>query len=445
MSQNENNVKQSITIPYVGIERLITLFTIIYRKSSKEIMLTELATLLGCGVSNLTNVIPTVSLLGLGVVRKGVLNLTGDGLVFADACAADDLTKAKQVIKKNIQNSEALSFVKSLLETRTSISGDEIGRALSKRFGKNWKNITTIRIFGNSCASLISFVGYGYYYNGILSSKPPTIKPSSSVHAPEVNYSQILKILDAVHGFEKARIEEISAKAKQKEAVAYKTLTITTILQLTEKEPNNVYRLTHEGRRLLDPLTDDEEKQKIFRDCILRSRYAEIIQRLLKSRDKVSFDEIGEVLQFYLQRHWSESTKKNYGKKFGHWLTSAGIIVKTKGSKYTIRKEFSQDIEDSQETNSVNNVRAEDIFEIGRAIGSLESIILNIDKSKFFSEKSTILKGLLEEYDELKLTLDMLENNFEIATATNNSTVYQSNVDFVRNKVKEKILEGKKV
>ena len=445
MNKNEPNVKRSITVPYVGIERIINLLKIIYKKSSKEIKLTELATLLGCGASNLANVMPTVSLLGLGVVRKGVLTLSADGLIFADACASNDLTKAKQVIKTNIQDSEALLFVKSLLETRTNISSDDIGRALSEKFGKNWKDIRTTRIFGNSCASLTSFAGYGYYYDGILSSKSPTIKASSSIYAPEANYNEIVTILNAVHGFEKARIREISTQAKQKESSVSKTLTITTTLQLTEKEPHNVYRLTDDGQQLIDPLTSREDKQKIFRNSILRSEYAEIIHKLSKSRDEVSFDEIGTVLKFHLQRNWSENTKHLYGKKFGHWLTNAGIIEKTKTNIYAIKKELLQDVEVSQRTKSVYAVNAEDVFEIGRAIGGLESIVLDADKSKFFNEKSIVLKGLLEEYDDLNLILDMLVNNFEVVTTTNNLTAYQSSVDFIRNKVKEKILGSNKI
>ena len=440
MSKNE-----SITVPYVGIERIINLLKIVYKKSSKEIKLTDLATLLGCGISNLANAMPTVSLLGLGTVRKGVFNLSTDGQIFADACASNDLTKAKQVIKTNIQNSEALLFVKSLLETRTSISSDEIGRALSERFGKNWKDIRTTRIFGGSCASLTSFAGYGYYYDGMLSSKSPTRKASSSMYAPEASYNEILTILNAVHSFEKARVKEISTKAKQKESSVSQTLTITTILQLTEKEPHNVYHLTDDGQQLLDPLASNEDKQKTFRNSLLRSGYAEIIHKLSKSRDEVSIDEIGTVLEFQLQRSWSENTKNLYGRKFGHWLTNAGIIEKTKTNTYAIKKELLQDVEVLQGVKSVYAVKAEDVFEIGRAVGGLESIVLDVDKSKFFNEKSIVLKGLLEEYDDLKLILDMLRNNFEAVATTNNSKAYQSNIDFIRNKVKEKILGSSKV
>lgn len=445
MSNNVENVKRSIIVPYVGIDRVIDLFKTIHVRSSREIKLTELATLMNCGLSNLSNVMPTIAVLGLGTLNKGILILSTDGLVFADACASDDFTKAKQIIRKNIQNSNALSFVKSLLETRTSVSGDDIGRALSERFNKNWKDIRTTRIFGNSCASLLSFTGYGYYYDGILSSKPPTVKSTSSVSAPESNYNEILRVLNAIHGFEKARIGEISSKAEQKESSVYQTLTVTTILQLTEKEPNNVYRLTEDGQQLLDPLMSDEEKQKVFRKCLLRSKYAEIIQRLAKSRDEVSFNEIGEVLKFHLQRNWSASTKEVYGKKFGHWLTHAGIIEKTSSNKYTIKKELLQEVEALLETKDVDIVITKDIFEIGRAVGSLESIILDVEKSEFFNEKLTVLKSLLDEHEDLKLTLDMLGNNFKVATDTKNPAVYQSNVDFVRNKVKERILGGNKV
>lgn len=442
MTQNVKHESDSIVVPYVGIDRIIEILKVMYKNGSKEKKLEEIATLLGCGVSNLNNVTPTLTVLELGEVRKGILSLSPDGLVCADAFLHDDYEKAKVVIRKNIEKSEALKFTRSLLETRSTISGDEIGRALSERFGKNWKSIQTARNFGNSCASIVSFAGFGHYYDGVLSMKPPTIMASTALYAPEANYNEIVNILNACHGFERAKISEIATKAKQKETATYSTLYVAAALGLVEKLPNSIYRITDVGRNLIDPLATDDDRQKIFRDCLLRSKYSEIIEKLARSGKEFTTLDIGEILNFNLQRKWSDSSKEVYGKKFGNWLANAGLSEKTGTGRYMIKADL------VQSPNPTNEHRLDEkyvadlktIFEIGRSVGSLESIILDVDDKKFFSEKLTILKGLLEQHDDLKLTLDMLANNFEVAKTTNNSTVYQSNIGFVRNKIKEKLM-----
>lgn len=442
MSQNVEHVQKSTVVPYVGMERIIELLKLMYKNSAKEKKLDDLAVLLGCKISNLNNVTPTLAVLELGEVRKGVLALTPDGLVCADAFLHDDYEKAKITIRKNLEKSEALAFTKSLLETRTTITGDEIGRSLSERFNKNWKNIQTTKNFGNSCASIVAFAGFGHYYDGVLSTKPPTVSASSMLYAPEANYTEITNILNACHGFERAKISEIANKAKQKESASSQTLAVSTILGLVEKLPNSIYSITDIGRTLIDPLTAEEEKQKIFRDCLLKSKYKDIIEKISKYGKEFTMTSIGEILNFNLQRNWSDSTKEVYGKKFGNWLVNAGLVEKTGTGKYTIKSELLQThesiIESKSDEKHIADLRM--IFEIGRSVGSLESIILEADDKKFFSEKLAMLKGLLEQHEDLKLTLDMLDNNFEVAKATNNSTVYQSNISFVRNKIKERLV-----
>lgn len=442
MTQNVKHESDSIIVPYVGIDRIIELLKAMYKNASKEKKLEEIAALLGCGVSNLNNVTPTLTVLGLGEVRKGVLSLSPDGLVCADAFLHDDYEKAKIIIRKNIEKSEALTFTKSLLETRSTISGDEIGRALSERFNKNWKSIQTTRSFGNSCASIVSFAGFGHYYDGILSVKPPTIMASTALYAPEANYTEIITALNAMHGFERAKISEIANKLKQKESGTSQTLSVVVALNLVERLPNSIYKITEMGRSLIDPLISNEEKQKIFRDCLLKSKYSEIIEKIAKSGKEFSVTDIGEVLSFHLQRNWSDSSKQVYGTKFGNWLSNAGLTDKAPSGKYAILRELLQVQTSETEKRSDEKQEADlrTIFEVGRAVGSLESIIRDKDDEKFFNEKLAMLKGLLGDHDDLKLTLDMLANNFEVAKTTNNSTVYQSNIGFVRNKVKEKLV-----
>lgn len=447
MSQNDKYESKSIIVPYVGIDRIIELLSTMYKNNQKEQTLESLAKLLECGLSNLNNITPTLTILKLSEVKKGVLKLTPDGLVCADAFLHNDFEKAKTVLKRNLENSEALLFTKSLLDSRSSISGDEIGNALSERFHKGWKSLQTIRNFGNSCASIVAFSGHGYYQDGVLSVKPPTIKVTSSFYSPTIGFNPIVNLLKTLHGFERATYSDVAKKLGRSEQAVYSDITICTILKLAEKETSKTYKLTDEGRQLVDPTVSDETKTQIFRKCLMKSQYREIILKLAESEKEHSYMEIGAILSFFMKRDWSEKSKLSIAKKFLTWLDNAGLTEKVKPGIYKIIVEESEKTktDSSADEEKEELVDVNSIYEIGRTIGSLESVILDVDKTKFFNEKVTVLKGLLGEYEDIKMVLDMLGNNFEVAVTTKNPTVYQSNIDFVRNKVKEKILGGKKV
>lgn len=445
MSKNETNASKHIVIPYVAIERVIELSKLMYKNSAKEKKLTELASILGCTVSNLNNVTPTFSVLGLGEVKRGTMTLTPDGLVFADYCMHDDYEKAKQIIKKNIQNSEVMMFIKSLLESRSSLSGDEVGRALSERFSKNWKDIRTTKNFGNSCSSIISFAGFGYYSDGVLSLKPHVLKSTTKLYPPSVGYNSMLDILKTLHGFERATVSDIAKRLQVNETALYSNIIVCTILRLVEKETANKFILTDSGRQLIDPTISQEHKTEIFRKCLFISPYVDIVKKLEQSGKEMTYGEIGDVISFFMQTHWSDDTKLNFGKKFGTWLNNAGLTEKVKPGMYKIKTDVMEKIDIEEIKTEVQNeqksqININSIYEIGRAIGNIESVMFQGEKSSFFGERIAFLKELLSNHEDLKLTLDMLAKNFEMTVNSNNSSIYESNVDFIREKIKEKIV-----
>ncbi len=449
MSHNVKHESKTTIVPYVNIERIMEILKIMYKNNMKEQSLKNLAKLLECGLSNLSNVTPTLGILGLGEVQKGILKLTPDGLVCADAFLHNDFEKAKIVLKRNIDHSEPLLFTKSLLESRSTISSDEIGNALSERFNKNWRSLQTIRNFGISCASIVAFAGFGYYNDGVLSNRPPSIQVTSTFYPPTIGYNSMINLLKSLHGFERVNIKDIAKKIQTNEPNLYTNLTICTILDLVERETTKTYKLTDNGSQLIDPTISEENKIRVFRKCLLNSQYGEIIEKLSESEQGRNYSKIGDVLSFFMRKDWSEKSKLSIVKKFITWLNNACLTEKIKPGIYKIIIDKDEKLEitnkPSEEQSSENQVNLESIYEIGRSVGALESIMLDIDKTKFFNEKLTIFKGLLEEHEDLKMTLDMLGNNFQIATDTKNPAVYQANVDFVRNKVKEKIFGGKKV
>ena len=83
MNKSDLNEKSKAVLPYVGINRIIELATVMYKNSVKEKKLTELGLMWGSGKSNLKNITPAFSNLALGIVTNGIFKLTSDGLIFS--------------------------------------------------------------------------------------------------------------------------------------------------------------------------------------------------------------------------------------------------------------------------------------------------------------------------------------------------------------------------
>lgn len=445
MSNNEQNSNRNVIIPYVGIYRIIEFLELFHKHHFTERKLEELASLLGCGISNLNNIAPSIGILNLGKTKKGTVILNDDGLSFAKAIADRDFEKAKQIIKKNIPKSEALIFTKSLLETRTAISSEEIGRALSQKFNKKWKDLRTLKNVGNSCASIISYSGFGYFYNNILSMKSPTIRATTELLGPSVGYQPLLDVLKGLHGFERAKSTEIAKNVQKSDTVTSEAIAIGVVLGLVAKEGGNTYSLTDEGQFLIDPLSSDDDKTKTFAKLLSGSNYAEIIQKLANSKKILSFEEMGNNLSFLFKRNWSDSTKLSMAKKFTTWLNAAKLTEKVRPGQYKIIPLPSQ-IEQGQKTLEQDIVKYDlsKIYEIGRAIGNLESIILESDKIPLFKERIIFLQNLLEEHEDLRLALEMLERNYDESIGANNAKLCKPNIDFIREKIKEKLGIGER-
>ena len=152
---------ERIIVPYITIDRIIDVLGVVYKKQTREISFEELSLLLDSGASSINNVTPALGILGLVEVQNKIIYLTDDGLEFISAYNSGKKDVSKKIIAKGIEKSEPLRFVKALLDTRNQLSGEEIGQALSSHFSKKWKSLVSIRTFGNSCASIIAFAGYG--------------------------------------------------------------------------------------------------------------------------------------------------------------------------------------------------------------------------------------------------------------------------------------------
>lgn len=426
-----------VIVPYIGMERIVETLRTAYNKKVKDIELSELAALLGCSVSNINNVTPTLSLLGLAIIKKRKLSLTNDGLDFIKYYNSHEMERSKEIIKKGIEKSESLKFVKSLLDTRVQLTGEDIGRAISDRYNKKWENIVTYRTFGNSCASILNFAGLGYYYNGVLSLKPPTSIFETEIYAPEVGFKPILRILNALNPYERAKISEVSQKLQAKENRIASELAVCIILGLVERETTGSYKNTEMGRKLIDPRSQIELKSQIIKEALLSSPYFKIIENLSASRTELTYEKIGDSLAYDLRRDWAPLTKKLYGKKFITWLDAAGLVDKIGPNSFkikTVEKKQIKTIEKQEQ-----KVGTEKLYEIAMSLGALELVTPSSENRESFEDKIAILKISLNGYPDLNLLLDSLKENFDLSIESKNSNIYKKNYNFVANKIREKL------
>jgi len=429
---------QRIIIPYVGIDRVIECLKVVYRRGVREIDAKELSSLLGCGLSNINNITPTLRLLKLAEVKGKKISITSDGMEFIKALSAGEAERAREIIKRGVEQSEVLQFIKSLLEARGQLTGEEIGRALADRFGKKWRAIASYRTYGNSCASIIGFAGFGVYHDGVLSLKSLTTSARVELHAPEVGYKSIIRLLKELYSVNKSKIPELAKKLGIKEGRVSSEISVCVLLGLVSKDATGVYRVTDIGSRLIDPLLPREEKARAFRECLLSSPYRELILRIAERKRELTCEDFGEGLAYMLRRSWTASTRELYGKKFVTWLTAADLIEKVAPNKFRFKEA------ELQEAMIMHKEREEymeppTIYEIGKALGALEVIIPNEEIKKDFEDKVSTLRLLLKDHADICAMLDMLRANFQLALETGNPEVYRSNVEFVGKKVREKL------
>jgi Mn-dependent DtxR family transcriptional regulator/biotin operon repressor len=441
-----------VTIPYVTVDRVIEILGVIYKKQTREISIEELASLLGSGQSSINNVTPTLGVLGLVKVNKRVITLTDDGLEFIGAYKSNKEDVCKRIVRKGVENYEPLVFVKDLLNTRQRISGEDIGRTLSSRYSKNWKNIVSIRTFGNSCASIIAFAGFGYYANGFLSLNPETIKSDYEFYPPQVGYYPMVRLLEVLYPFERAKTVDIASKLNAKESLIAAELAVCAMLGLVDRNASGGFNVSETGKKLIDPSSNADVKSQVFCNCLVHSPYKDIILRLQKNDESLTYELIGDILAHYLRRDWTVSSRQIYGKKFVTWLNGANILEKIGPNNFKIKDIKLPEsptgnikTEDKSPPTTLgspvfNNVsEAKTLFQLGYLMGVLEAIEPSEINQATFDNTLTIVRSMLKEYAELDLILELLKSNFALSLQTKNAAIYKANIEFTREKVKARL------
>jgi len=430
---------KQVVVPYVGMERVIEVLDAMYDAKTNEEDLLKLAVLLNCKASNINNVTPTLRLLGLATRKGDVIRLTDRGSDLINAMRVGNKDKAKEIVRNAVEQSEALGFVRSLLENRKQLNGEEIGRAIADRYGRSWKSIATYRAFGNSCATILAFAGLGYYRDGVITLEPPTEKALAEIYPPEAGAGRLLKLLKLMYPYQRATVGELAEKLGPKsenQTRMWNELHVLQTLGLVAKGANGSYSITDAGMNLIDPGLPEQERTASFRSVLMNSPYGEVIMRLASRSEDFTYQNLGGLLGYLLRRDWKDMTQLLYGKKLASWLLMAGLAERLPGNRLKIRKpEILEDqTKERQQRATKASVHA---FELGRLIGVLEQLLPDKEPRRALDDTLVMLKSHTSGIPELKGVLELLPKHFAIALESSNYAAYQTDLSFIKESLKE--------
>jgi len=418
-----------VVIPYVRIDQVMEFMK---KFPSKEMLIGEL--LDQFGKSNVYNALPTLQLLGLCEHdKKGqFVRLTDLGEKFKSALVTGDEKRAADFIKNHVDQSQALSFVKALLERKASLSILDIGRELAFRYGKKWNNPLTYKTYGAASASILSFVGYGNYTKGILR-KGTARAQEERISPPYAGFKKIVTIVETIKTMGEADLHTLSEKLKTKESRLGSEIKNCIDLGFVERPVPGRFTVTEFGKNFVDPLNKDEIFN-LFREALLKSPFSRVI-RLLSN--KVFDDEgLGEILKHHTGGKWLKSkTILSHGKKFLGWLNSAKLLEKVERGKYRLKSEM---VKTAEKPKLERVPSLTDYFNLGKMMGILSSSI-DFEKNKHAVEK--IIEFCKQE-KTFSTIVDLLEEHYKLFLDLKDARIFSADIKLIEKTLGFENLEG---
>jgi len=413
---------KNVIIPYVRMGQIIEF---IRNFPAEEVPLQKLQDKFG--KSSVQNVLPTVQLLQLCEYdrKSGIVKLTTSGKKFRSLIITGDEKRAAEIIKSQIEESEALSFVKSLLERKSRLSTLEIGRELAFRFNKKWDNPLTYKAHGAACASILAFAGFGVYARGILMKDRLKVS-KAEITAPYAGFEKIVKIVEIVSTYGDTDIHTLAKEIKTKKGRLSVEIKNCIDLGFLERLAPGRVRISTLGKDLIDPLKKHKRKE-IFREALLSSNFSKIISSLAGKVFDVK--ELGEILKYELGGKWlREKTVVAFGKKFLNWLKSAMLLEGVGKGKYRIRSEIIKRAGKPQ----LQILSKEDYYTLGKNVGAV-LFSREFDKVKLAVEK---LLKFCEQDKNLSTVSELLQEHYKLFLDLKDSRIFHADI-----KLLERVLE----
>jgi hypothetical protein len=407
-------------IPYIRIGQIIEFVKTI---PSEELTTYEITKRFSR--STFQNILPSLQLLKIADYDKKnkTIKLTDLGKNFRSSLITNDEKRAAEIIKNSVDESEALSFVRGLLERKGSISILEIGRELAFKFNKKWDNVLTYKTCGAACASILGFVGFGVYDRGVLR-KDEIRVAKGEITPPYVGFKKIVKIVDIVSTYGEVDIHTLSQKLETKEGRLSTEIKNCIDLGFLQRPAPAKVAITQLGRELIDPLNKNKINE-IFRNALLQSEFNKVINTIIDKEFTV--EELGNILKHQIGGKWLEKkTIVSYGKKFYNWLNSSKLLEEVGKGKYKIVsgiiREGTKLPEKTQFLSSI------DLYELGKAIGIILSPQNEFDKVKASAEK---LIELCKRERSLSTVLNLLEEHYKLFLELKDSRIFHADIKLI--------------
>lgn len=398
------------SIPYVRMSQIIEFVKLLPDRAS----ITDITTTTKFSKSSVQNIIPALQLLGIAEYnrKEKVIELKNMGQRFRSALVASDDGRATELIKESVESSEVLSFVRGLLERKGSLTVLEIGRELSIKFGKKWKNVLTFKTHGAACATILAFAGYGVYNRGVLRKEEVKVV-KREITPPYASFKKMTKIIELVSTYNEVNIHTLAERLRTKEGRLSSEVKNCIDLGFIQRPAPGKVAITEKGREFADPLNRNR-KSEIWANSLLDSGFSSIILSLKNT--EFSVEELGNILKHKLGGKWLEKkTVISFGKKFYSWLKSAKMIKDTEKGKYRI---VLSHIREKRKPEPIRVMSTVDYYELGKSIGILlsqnsdfeisisavEKLIQICDREKDLSTVPELLK------DHQKLFLELKDN-----------------------------------
>jgi len=287
-----------------------------------------LAEAIGASTTTISNLIATMKSLDF-IEGKRKFRFTAEGDRYTILIRNEDEEDAKRILRHQVENIEYFQVIKQRLDEKGKLTIFEIGSQIVSQYNKKWENPLTLKTYGAAIASVLDFVGFGFYKGGVISvEKVEGLEEAMPV--PYLSAEKIFRILNALSP-SGADIHTLSKSLETKERRLSQELVCSQALGFVEHPYRGFYKLTKDGEAIILPYMSYDERKTKFTRYLLNSDYKRVIDKL--PEDKINVATIGNVLESEYRKKWSGLTKKTYAKKFLNWLRFSGLVEKVKGEK----------------------------------------------------------------------------------------------------------------
>lgn len=217
-------------------------------------------------------------------------------------------------------------------------------------------------------------------------------------------------------------------------------------LKLIKREYRGLYKISELGEKIINPSLREEERSKIFKQCLLNSRYRFIIEKL----HDIPFDDnkLGEIIIYIFKSKATVTTYKIYGMKFLNWLKSANLVKKVKKGTYTIDdskitteekiiiKETAEKTTPSSNDDESYQLSFQNYYEIGKLVGMFLSCI---EKKEIIKEDVEKLITTCHYFKQTEDVITLLTDHKNLFENIKDSRIFLGDI-----KLLEKIIGGNK-